>query len=204
MSTRWARVARGQAAALVSTFIAAFSHAAADGDLPGPAGILLCLAFSGMLCVALAGKRLSRMRLAVSIALSQFAFHAFFSSLSAPIAAVPVAAHAHPGGLAGLQPLAPTVHAVHAVHAGETMWLAHVVAAVITFLILRFGERAFWSLFETARLSVGALLNRLLVAPVALPRQASGAQWSRSVVPRALRRMLSPMRHRGPPLALFA
>ncbi|WP_168627001.1 hypothetical protein [Cryobacterium sp. BB307] len=201
MSTRWARVARGQAAALVSTFVAAFSHAAADGALPGPAGILLCLAFSGMLCVALAGKRLSRMRLAVSIALSQFAFHAFFSSLSAPIAAVPVAAHAHPGGLANLQPIAPTVHAVHA---GETMWLAHAVAAAITFLILRFGERAFWSLLETARLSVGALLNRLLVAPVALPRRASGAQLSRSISPRALRRMLSPMRHRGPPLALFA
>jgi hypothetical protein len=201
MSTRWARFARGQAAALVSTFIAAFSHAAADGALPGPAGILLCLVFSGMVCVALAGKRLSRMRLAVSIAFSQFAFHAFFSSLSAPIAAVPVAAHAHPGSLANLQPLGSTVHAVHA---GETMWLAHAVAAVITFLVLRFGERAFWSLLETARLGVGALLQRLLVAPVALPRQVSGAQWSSRIVPRALRRMLSPMRHRGPPLAFLA
>lgn len=201
MSTRWARFARGQAAALVSTFIAAFSHAAADGALPDPAGILLCLVFSGMVCVALAGKRLSRMRLAVSIALSQFAFHAFFSSLSAPIAAVPVSGHAHPGALATLQPLAPSVHAAHA---GETMWVAHAVAAAITFLVLRFGERAFWSLLETARLSVGALLQRLLIAPVALPRQASGARWSRIVSPRAMRRMLSPMRHRGPPLALFA
>lgn len=43
MQTRWARVARGLAAALVATFVAAFMHALAGGARPGVLGLALAL-----------------------------------------------------------------------------------------------------------------------------------------------------------------
>ena len=46
MSTRWTRVARGTLAAGLSTFVAAFSHAAAGGSAPSIAALSLAIAFS--------------------------------------------------------------------------------------------------------------------------------------------------------------
>ncbi|MET0992153.1 MAG: hypothetical protein ABWX66_07140, partial [Lacisediminihabitans sp.] len=85
MSTRWARVVRGGIAATISVFVALCSHLLAGGDAPGLPGILLCLAFAAMICIALAGRRLSTPKLAVAVGASQFLFHGVFAMLgSAP------------------------------------------------------------------------------------------------------------------------
>jgi hypothetical protein len=82
MNTRWARFARGWIAAIVSLFVAACSHALAGGALPATAGLALCLAFSGAVCVLLAGKTLSLARLSIAVGLSQLPFHGLFSLLT--------------------------------------------------------------------------------------------------------------------------
>lgn len=199
--TRWARVARGLAAAFVSTSVAAFSHLVAGGSLPGAAGMALCLAFSAIVCIALTGKRMSRTRLAAAVATSQLMFHGLFSLLVAPAASgAPMAGHLHDSTVVAQLAATPTV--AHAGH-GLGMLIGHLAAAVVTFLALNYGERAVWGLFELGRL----VIVRLLIVRMPEPRAATlspTALWVLSLLPRVRRLQLSPMRHRGPPVAFFA
>src|ERR1700712_934267 len=87
MHTRWARVARGCAAAAFATFVAAFSHSLAGGSVPTAFGLFVSLMLSAMVCTLLRGRTLSLWRLAASVGVSQFLFHALFSDLGTPVAA---------------------------------------------------------------------------------------------------------------------
>ncbi len=200
--TRSVRVARGTLAAFVSTFVAAFSHAVAGGPLPGTAGLLLCFVFSWLVCIVLAGRRRPRMRLAGSVAASQALFHFLFASLGSGTAnTLPTAAlqlgHEHGVPLA----LVPVVG--HAHTAGD-MWFAHLVAAVVTFLALAFGERSAMVVVRTARRFVISLLPRMpeLAADSAVARVA--AVRVRASTPRLRRLEFAELRHRGPPALWFS
>lgn len=81
MTTRWTRFARGWITAGFATFVAAFLHVASSGHAPSSLALALSLAFSGMICIALTGKRLALWRRSVSVAVSQFLFHALFWGL---------------------------------------------------------------------------------------------------------------------------
>ena len=198
---RWARVVRGLAAAFVSTSVAAFSHLVAGGSLPGTAGMALCLAFSAIVCIALTGKRMSRTRLAVSVAASQLMFHGLFSLLVAPAASgATMTGHVH-GSVAA--ELAATTTVAHAGHDEFGMLAGHLAAAVVTFLALNYGERAIWGLFALGRLVIVMLLPARMPEPRAA-RLSPAALWVRSLLPRVRRLQLSPMRHRGPPVVSFA
>jgi hypothetical protein len=187
MDSRWARVARGTAAALFATFVAAFSHALAGGVPPSGFGVAASFALSVMVCTLLTGRTLSTPRLAAAVGLSQLLFHGLFSALGTPVAVE----HS-------MTPMdAPAPH----VHAGTTMWLAHAVAALVTVVALRFGERAFWGTIGTARLLIARL--RVVVVPALhIPRPVVAVQ--HRFVPRDLTLLLSSMRHRGPPAGLTA
>ena len=187
MDSRWARVARGAAAAAVATFVAAFSHWLAGGVSPSLFGVSVSLVISVMVCTMLTGRTLSTWRLALSVALSQVLFHGLFSGLGAPVALE--------HSMTAMD--APPPH----LHAAPTMWLAHAVAALVTVAALRFGERAFWGVIGTARL----LLARLLVVVIPrldVPRPVVAVEGR--FVPRDLDLLLSSMRHRGPPAELSA
>lgn len=223
MATRWARVARGWIVALFSTFVAALSHTLGGGSAPGLLAVVLSLAFAGILCIGLAGRTLSLWRTGVSVALSQLIFHGLFSLGSAgsvvsstvgmqsataagtaTTAASALGTHHHQV-VASLLPasntLGPVSAPVHSMFAHDAaMWAAHAVAAVLTIVVLRHGERAFWSLFASAALAIRSVWAPL--TPVVVP----GASYAlppvaRVFVPRALAMLLSTMRHRGPPLA---
>jgi hypothetical protein len=200
--TRWARVVRGLAAAFVSTSVAAFSHLVAGGSLPGAAGLALCLAFCAIVCIALTGKRMSRLRLAASVATSQLMFHGLFSLLVAPAASGAImVGHTHGGIVASQLAAVPT--ATQATHGGLGMLAGHLAAAVVTFLALSYGERAVWALFALGRL----VIVRLLTARMPEPRPkglSPVALRVLSLLPRVPRLLLSPMRHRGPPIASLA
>jgi hypothetical protein len=210
MTSRWARFARGWLAALIATFTAVCSHALAGGGMPSAVAIVLSVAFSGLVCVGLAGKTLSRVRLAAAVAVSQFAFHGAFSLLGEA-----TLAGAEP---AGMQHSAAQMTAeIAALPAGQaiighslghsfdgadaSMWLGHVVAAVLTILAIRRGERAFWGLFDLARLRVGAAWRLLThLSPVlSLDPLASAVAIDRAILPRPMGRVFSSLRHRGPP-----
>ncbi len=194
MTTRWARFTRGWIAAAISVFVALCSHALAGGAVPSVAGLVLCLAFSGMACVPLAGKSLSLPRLAVSVVLSQFLFHGAFSLLGSP-AVTPTTR-----SMADMMPAHP-LHIEPMVDSGMSMpawmWAAHGVAAIVTIAAIRFGERAFWDLLLLARPFVRRLLA-VATAVVAEPAETAVAI-DRELLPRPRVVVLSGMRHRGPP-----
>ncbi|HEU4850360.1 MAG TPA: hypothetical protein VFS93_08120 [Terrimesophilobacter sp.] len=204
--TRWTRVARGTLAALVSTFVAAFSHLVAGGPLPGAAGLALCLAFSWLVCIALAGRRWPRMRLAASIAASQAMFHGVFSALGGTASAVPTTippvgapttGHDH-GALALLTPLAGHTHTT-----GD-MWLAHLTAAVVTFVALAYGERSAATIAGFARTIVLGLLARMPEPVAESARVRLTATRIHAEHPRVRRLEFAELRHRGPPPARLA
>ena len=158
MHTRWARLARGWVTAVVSVVVAAVSHVAGGGTLPGVLGAVLALTFAGLVSMALAGKTLSRVRLTLSVLVSQVAFHTLFS-MGTGQAQTSTADHGTPhqhGAM--LADMAMTSGAPAPMPAGSSMWLAHAAAAVVTVILLRRGERAFWALCALARTALVAVL----------------------------------------------
>lgn len=189
MDSRWARVARGGAAAGFATFVAALSHTLAGGAAPSAFGVVASLMLSSAVCTMLAGRTLSLWRLAASVGISQMLFHALFSGVGTP---VPVE---HDMGA-----MAIDTGLAHS-HSGGGMWLAHAIAGILTILAFRNAESAFWGVADTARLFLTRLLTLGFATP--FPRTRPIAADS-TFVPRDLRFLLSPMRHRGPPVEFAA
>ena len=191
MNSRWARVIRGTIAAGVATFVAAFSHTIAGGTAPSWFGVGASFVLSLAACTALSGRTLSWWRLAASVAVSQMLFHALFSGSGESLAAA-----GHDMG-AGSTMVMPAMNSQD-----DWMILAHVIAGIITLLALRFGERAFWSIADSARLALARVLRVVLPVPVMASRGILSI--SRAVVgPRRIH-VPSTHRHRGPPLQLVA
>jgi hypothetical protein len=228
MQSRPARVARGFAAAVVSTAIAAFSHAAGGGVFPHPLILLAGILFTGMLCALLAGRRVSLARLVPSVVVTQATFHLLFSlsgggyDLSGeggaagtatvgvvhvggvhvggvPLGAAPLAgAHVGGGPPGQLDPMALVTSAGHAA-SGAGMLLAHAVAAVLTILALRYGESAFWGLLDTARLMLATLLRARMPALPWAPRRWAIRAAGPGLLPVPMEGFLVGVPHRGPP-----
>jgi hypothetical protein len=215
MGSRWARVARGLLASSAAIFVAALFHVSGGGSAPSPVALALSLAFATLASITLTARRLSLWRLTASVTLSQVLFHLLFS-LGGGTARFSAA-----GELTGLSHLHSGSHLVMtagdaaAAHADMSalpstpgMWFAHASAILVTVLALRFGERAFWGLFETARLGVARLSARILAFGMLLSPAVDGLP--RSVVrvePSGLRDLgipLGRLRHRGPPRLLIA
>jgi hypothetical protein len=207
MTTRWARFARGWIVAAFSTFVAALSHTVGGGAVPGLLAVVVSLAFAGIVSIALAGRSLSTWRLTVAVLVSQLIFHGLFSfggsggRLAATDASI---THAHAAGQSvQLMPVAGPSEAMSAGDHGLMMTLAHIVAAVVTVVALRYGERAFWGLFTTATVALTALVKVIVLTPIPnIPRSIPAL--STFLPPRDLLVLLSPMRHRGPPVHLAA
>lgn len=186
MHSRWARVARGVTAAAFATFVAAFSHVLSGGTASW-FGVAASFVISAMVCTVLTGRTLSLLRLAVSVGLSQFLFHALFSGVGTPV----VVEHS----------MSAMDAAIPHLHAAPTMWLAHAAAALVTVVALRFGAQAFWGVAGTARLLLSRLLP-VVVPALDVPRPVVAVE--RRFVPRDLALLLSSMRHRGPPVEFSA
>jgi hypothetical protein len=203
MSTRWTRVARGTLAAGFSTFVAAFSHAAAGGSAPSIAALSLALAFSTMICVALAGRGLSYWRIGASVAVSQVFFHTLFSLIATPAAqTVGTARGAHSGHdmAAMFAPSGPAASSALAITVDVAMVAGHVFAAVATFAAIIWGERAVRGLCAAAVLRATRLSALLLPAPTFAPRAIRVGRVHRIDAPAMLAVLRASLWHRGPPL----
>lgn len=211
MSSRSARIVRGSVAALISTFLAAFSHVVAGGGGPGAVGLTLALTFSVLVCIALTGKTLSRLRLGLAVILSQLMFHALFTvggTISPPAALsgphVMSAMHGMDHGLAALlattgnlsatSPMAPLL---------SWMFLAHVLAAVSTIVVLRRGEKAFWGLASWALIQIRVAARLSAPGPVLLSGPHRAAVESEPAFLVGLGTFRRSIRRRGPPATLF-
>jgi len=220
MHSRPARVARGLVAASVSTFVAALSHAAAGSQAPSLVAVALCLVVASFACIALAGHRLTPWRTAAAVLVSQAVYHALFTAIPAASGSAESvfgmsAAHVHGQAHAAASvPLAPSgadaamgmsaagSHAHAAGHSDAVMWAAHGLAALVTVAVVLHGERVFWGLFDTLRLTFLTLFRPLAAANT--PLSVS--------VPVVVRRILAPIappflssvKHRGPPRGVSA
>ena len=190
MAPRWTRFARGWLTAGFSVVVAAFSHVAGGGAEPGALGVVLALAFAVPLCIALTGRRASLLRLAVSVAASQLAFHLLFSlgggvgsgASSAGGHHSPLVVTAAPPDLLA----APGGH--HMAMVGGLMWVAHVVAALVTVVGLRWGAHCLERLAVVAVHGL-ARVRRVLVG--AVPTVSAGPR---------LRPVVAVPGRRAPPL----
>ncbi len=180
----------------MAIFVALAGHVTAGGAMPGPLGILVPWVLSFMVCVLLAGRRLSVTRLTLSVAVSQFLFHVLFvlGTITPTASAAP---HVHGGPL--VLPDAAGVPA--AVVADGGMWVGHVFAALITVAALHRGERLLIGLRDLAQQSIRWVRRRTAVSvfsprprPVAVPRLRADAVVLRGAL------LLSPLRGRAPPL----
>jgi hypothetical protein len=200
MTTRWARFARGCIAALVSTFVALFSHALAGGPIPGLVGITLCLSFSTVICVLMAGKTISLPRLTVAVSVSQFLFHGLFGLLTD---AQTPPAFGHGMSMDPSAGFAASIPAAQQASVPMTtdsrMWIGHALAAVITIIAVRNGEHAFWDLLDIARLALTWLLGHTVAVGSTSPAQPHAVASDRARLPRPVDDLFSMLRHRGPP-----
>ncbi|SDQ27510.1 hypothetical protein [Microbacterium sp. cf332] len=210
-SPRQQRSLRAGAAASLATFVALLSHVAAGGAPPSVLGVLLPWALSLLIALLIVGRRLSLARLGTAVATAQVVFHAMFalgvvpSAGSAGSATVTGGGHAAHNLFAAHMSLSASVASpagFSAVVPDAAMLAAHVVAAVLTTLVLHRGEHLVAGLGALAqRIAVRIrAVARDVVPPVRTPTRArSGAGEVRVRHPRPL--VAAPAR-RGPPVLL--
>ncbi|WAA64504.1 hypothetical protein [Microbacterium oxydans] len=189
-------VVRGFAASSLAIFVALAGHVSGGGQMPGALGILVPWMFSFMICVLLAGRRLSLIRLGLSVAISQFLFHTLFvlgtvtpSGVSAP--------HVHGAPL--VIPATPGIP--EAVTADASMWLGHGLAALLTVAALHRGERLILAARELAVQLVRWVRRRVdlvLVLPVLRAVRTPRGRFAVSAADDLL--LLATLRGRAPPL----
>lgn len=193
MSSRALRLARGWLVGVLSTALAALSHAIAGGGTPTGLALVLGAVFGGMLGIFALATRPSLPRLVIAVGVGQLAFHAAFSTLGE--AAMASGSHLH--GAVAVMP-----SAAHAHPDTPYMWLSHAVAGLVTLVLLRRAETAAWSLLsELARLIITPF--RRFALPVPAERNRSPRVESRPARP--VSRILSrEVPRRGPPVPVAA
>lgn len=160
---------RGSAAATVAIFAALAGHVSSGGAMPGALGVVVPWILSLTVCVLLAGRRLSVIRLSASVAISQALFHVLFV-LGAIEPSMAMGGHVH--GTAPL-PLADAILPA-AIVPDAAMWLGHLVAAVVTVATLHRGERLLLALRDLAQQSIRWLRARLDTALPTLSTRPHG------------------------------
>lgn len=167
--SRLPHLVRGSSAAGIATFAALFSHVVGGGAMPGPRGIGVPLLLSLMVCILLAGRKLSLARLSVSVVASQTLFHTLFV-LGAPTAGAQMhmsgGAHHHGHGM--IQMPVVSEQTITLVHGDATMWVSHFIGAAVTVFFLYRGEQAIHRLRALAEQFVAWVRHRLVV-PLRLP-----------------------------------
>ncbi|TPW74551.1 hypothetical protein [Schumannella soli] len=188
LQSRAARTARGALAGTTAMVLAAASHGFGGGDVPGWLAIAVGLVVAVLLGTLLTARRPSLPRLLAIVLPSQAAFHYLFVLLGGP--GLAVARHVHPGASSSdFASAAATssasgagaahVGAAHAAHLTEPRMLAaHLVAAIVTVVLLRWAEAALWTLLVRLAEPTGApaaALRRALLGLAALTALVGGA-----------------------------
>lgn len=179
-----ARLLRGWTGAVVMTVLAALSHAAAGHGAahPGPALVAAAAVLAAPVCTLLAGRTLSLWRTVVAVGAAQGILHVLYALAGSGVDVVAAPgvdpAHLAHGGAAPAVagPLLTAAADPASAHAAETsalpMLAAHLLAAVLTVVLLRHGERTLVAAAERAleATPVLRLLVRLLL-PTPAPRR---------------------------------
>ncbi len=164
--------------------------------MPGPLGILVPWMLSVIVCTLFAGRRLSAVRLSISVAMSQFLFHVLFV-LGTITPTATTSGHMH--GMAMTLPTGTPV--TEAVLADSSMWCGHAVAAALTIVVLHRGERMLVQLCALSR-NLGVWLHQRLglvfFSPAPVERARTRFATEEERLPLSPWREVT--RRRGPPL----
>lgn len=218
---RHRRALHGSLAASFATFVALTSHVIGGGGLPTVMGIVVPLALSTLVCVLLAGRRLSLPRLSLSVLTSQSLFHLLFSVFTpmtgnhSPANALERHAMHHAGAadpmsgmsgfmphsMSGAVPMSDVGTNMHA-HASPAMLLAHLIAAVLTIAMIYWSEALPAKISSFVRLVIHALLPAA-VRPMSVPNGPKPHLGVTAILPRHLGVLRSPVLTRGPPTEAF-
>lgn len=185
-------------AAAFATFIALMSHIAGGGALPGWVGIVVPLALSMIVCILLTGRKLSAIRTAGGVAVSQFLFHSLFILGTAPHASAGEGTSYHHHGAAAAPAWESTATLITA---DATMWGWHAAAAVVTAAVLYRAERAAAIMHALAH-AIRAWMRRVIVALVGIlvePARATRSAVDTTILPALSRLFVATARRRGPP-----
>ncbi|EMY32229.1 hypothetical protein D477_021238 [Arthrobacter crystallopoietes BAB-32] len=187
------RLLRAGSFAAAILCLSAAAHVAGGGTLPAPAVVIALGTLTLLPVMILAGRKLGAKTTAAVLGASQLLLHQAFTVLSTTALCTEAGHHAYAGS-GSLECLAATAHT--AGEHGAGMVAAHVLATVLTGLLLVRGEDALWALAAWLR-----PLTRLPAA-VVLPVRRSQAP---AATPRELRTLcqlaLEPLR--GPPALSF-
>lgn len=189
MTPRQLRLVRAASASSAATVLAAVSHTVGGGPAPHPLLIVALSAFLVPLSAVLVGSRPHVARIALTVAVSQGAFHVLFQLLGAPSGRVATAAHAHHGDATLLLDALPSHPAMAFAMTG-----AHAIAAAITTMLLWRGE----DLLKTIARWVGALLRPALPAPAVSHARPVPLRSARHPLPHA--GISAAISRRGPPM----
>ena len=228
------RLLRGGVAATLATLVALGGHLVGGGAMPSWLGIALPWWLSVAACTVLAGTRFSLPRMLTAVLASQTLFHGLFmagtpgdpsvhlvdppgshlghgtshsgaaqSGASAAAESLPHTAHAAPDGSQGVGLAAE--HALHGSGGDLRMLLWHVIAAVVTALVLHRGEAMVMGSFALAARLLDGLRRRVPSSAPSLVLPAPARVQPVAVTVRPRRRAdLSPQLRRGPPRVLAA
>lgn len=181
--------------AVLATFVASLAHTLGGGSPPGPVALMVALAFSVPLAMALTGSRARVVRTAVSALVAQAALHLTYAlGGTTPLESTTHAGHQH----AAVQLPASPVVAVD--HGNAWMPVAHLAAAAITLAALTLGDRVLDALGQAVRV----LVRRLTVipAPIVAPLLRVAADAARPRFAAVL--LASGLGSRGPPVEAAA
>ncbi|WP_156401953.1 hypothetical protein [Agromyces sp. Soil535] len=197
MTSRGARAARGTAVAVFATFVASLAHTVGGGGPPGSVAVVVALAFSVPLAVALTDARARLVRTAVSALIAQAALHLCYAmGAAAPVVAGSSATHA--GHDAGAHLSVSSVATVD--HGNAWMPVAHLVAAAITLAALMLADRFVDTVARVIRVLVRWLT--VIPAPVAVRSLRVPVDGPRSHLVAVL--LASGLGSRGPPVEVAA
>lgn len=192
MTTERQRLAlRGAGASFAANLVAAVSHTLGGEQAPAPLIVVGMMALLWAPAMLLMGHRPRAGRIAATVIVAQAAFHTVYAALGAPSGIAPDAgSHAGHAGHEHLLLAAGT-----AVEASPLMVVAHVIAAIVTFAVLLFGERAIAAVraWTIASLRARTATPPQRTAPPALRAAAT-------VFPRPAWRAFALVSPRGPPL----
>lgn len=137
--------------------------------MPAAIGIIAPFVLSLTVCILLAGRKLSLVRLSISVVASQTLFHTLFvlgTPGSTPGPQNVSAGHHH--GHEMMQMPVISDHTVTLMHGDTIMWLSHLVGAIVTIMFLYRGEQAIHRLRAIGERLV-AWMRHGLTTPIHLP-----------------------------------
>lgn len=129
------------------------------------------------------------------------------AAASAPLASSSAASSLSPSALTlssadAAMGMSAGSHAHAAGHSDALMWAAHGFAALVTVAVVLHGERVFWRLFDTLRLTFLTLFRP--VAAASTPLSVSVPVVVRRILAPVAPPFLSSVKHRGPPRGVSA